>query len=59
MKSIETILLITLIVVTSFLLCINLFYPPTKDRCMKAAKNEDWCVASVPSNKDGSCLPYP
>lgn len=59
MNSKELILLFTLLVVTACLTCIILFYPPTKARCMKAAKKEDWCVASLPSSEDGSCLPDP
>jgi len=56
MNSRETILLFTLFVVTASLICIILFYPPTKDRCMKAAKKKDWCIASLPASEDGYCV---
>jgi len=59
MNRTEKILLVTLLLVTVSLICIILFYPPAKDRCMKAAKNEDWCVGSLHSDKDGSCLSDP
>ena len=54
-------LVIGLVLLIIALVCVVVFYPVGKDRCMKSAKNSKddsaWCITTTKPTDDGSCSP--